>query len=429
VVERLRAEPPSGTPLNTSALSISALGASSLGTSEIDWQQARLPFLQPTDRPGFLGRLGQYEIRRVIGRGGMGMVLEGVDCLLKRTVAIKVLPALLHVSDAARARFFREAQAAAALTHENIVTIHAVDQADGLPFLVLQHVSGESLEQRLRRQGRLPFADVVRIGVQAARGLAAVHEKGWVHRDIKPANILLEQSGVVSGGVESRESAQNDAPDHSPLTTHHSLLLINLTQHFAAHILLASFPVTDDAGARANYGDAQAAANGAHLFRFAIHAAARRADPFDTLDDVLAVRAVLELQAQVALRLGGHLLPVPDVTFALEHVGQPPLHFRRGNIDVRPLHTNGVADAGQHIGNGVSHHIRRFPLPTGFPDAGDQSLVGQLAKANPADAELAIHGPRSPAHLAAALRPSRKLRLALGHCDFRFTCHSCVSIG
>jgi serine/threonine-protein kinase len=182
VVARLRAEPPSGTPLNTAALDTSALGG----------PQVRLSFLQPTDRPGFLGRLGQYEIRSVIGRGGMGMVFEGVDGLLKRTVAIKVLPALMHVSDEARARFLREAQAAAALTHENIVTIHAVDQADGLPFLVLQHVCGESLEQRLRRQGRLPFVEVVRIGVQVARGLAAVHEKGWVHRDIKPANILLE---------------------------------------------------------------------------------------------------------------------------------------------------------------------------------------------------------------------------------------------
>src|SRR5262245_39319468 len=148
----------------------------------------------------------------------MGMVLEGVDGLLKRTVAIKVLPALLHVSDAARARFFREAQAAAALTHENIVTIHAVDQADGLPFLVLQHVCGESLEQRLRRQGRLPFAEVVRIGVQAARGLAAVHEKGWVHRDIKPANILLEEkdeSGRMKDEKDDGAASGSPVPSSS----------------------------------------------------------------------------------------------------------------------------------------------------------------------------------------------------------------------
>ena len=217
VVERLRAEPPSGTPVDPSALG---------------WQQTRLPFLQPTDRPGFLGRLGQYEIRRVIGRGGMGMVFEGFDGLLKRTVAIKVLPALMHVGDEARTRFLREAQAAASLTHENIVTIHAVDQADGLPFLVLQHVCGESLEQRLRRQGRLPFAQVVSMGVQAARGLAAVHEKGWVHRDIKPANILLE---------EKDESGRMKDEKHDGAGSRFPVQPSSLTLHPSFRVKIADF--------------------------------------------------------------------------------------------------------------------------------------------------------------------------------------------
>ncbi len=156
-------------------------------------QSARLPFLQPTDRSGFLGKLGPYEIRREIGRGGMGVVFEGFDPALKRTVAVKVLSPLSAASEEARGRFLREAQSAAALEHENIVPVHAVDQAQGVPFLVMKYVAGESLTDRLDREGRLPFADVVRIGVQVARGLAAAHEKGLVHRDIKPANILLEE--------------------------------------------------------------------------------------------------------------------------------------------------------------------------------------------------------------------------------------------
>ena len=153
---------------------------------------AQLPFLQPTDCPGFLGKIGPYEVRRLIGSGGSGMVFEGYDPVLKRTVAVKVLSPLLAVSDQARSRFLREAQAAAALTHEHLVTIHAVEEADGVLYLVLEYVPGESLADRLRREGRLPLATVIRIGAQVARGLAAAHEKGLVHRDIKPGNLLLE---------------------------------------------------------------------------------------------------------------------------------------------------------------------------------------------------------------------------------------------
>ena len=151
-----------------------------------------IPFLQQTDQAGFLGRLGSYEIRREIGRGGMGVVFEALDPTLKRTVAVKVLSPLAATDDEARGRFLREAQAAAALEHEHIVTIHAVDQVQGMPFLVMQYVAGESLADRLGRDRRLPFADVRRIGAQLARGLAAAHAKGLIHRDIKPANILLE---------------------------------------------------------------------------------------------------------------------------------------------------------------------------------------------------------------------------------------------
>src|SRR5262249_26637971 len=86
----------------------------------------------------------------------------------------------------------REAQAAAAVCHEHIVAVYAVHEADGLPYLVMQYVAGESLQDRLDRTGSLEVAEIVRIGQQTASGLAAAHAQGLIHRDIKPANLLLE---------------------------------------------------------------------------------------------------------------------------------------------------------------------------------------------------------------------------------------------
>jgi serine/threonine protein kinase len=153
----------------------------------------QLSFLQPIDRAGYLGRLGNYAVRRLIGRGGMGLVLEAEDPVLQRTVAIKMISPWGVLDAEARSRFLREARAAAAITHENVVAIHAVEELSGTPFLVLEYVPGESLEGRLRRVGALPLKNVVRLGLEVARGLAAAHAKGLIHRDIKPANILLAE--------------------------------------------------------------------------------------------------------------------------------------------------------------------------------------------------------------------------------------------
>jgi RNA polymerase sigma factor (sigma-70 family) len=169
----------------------------SSATARSGWATAlgteRPRFLQPSDVPDFMGKLGPYEIRRLIGRGGMGLVFEGLDPVLNRTVAIKVLSPLTGLSEDDRSRFLREARAAAALAHEHIVAIHGVELVQDKPFLVLQYIHGESLAERLRRTGRLPLAEVVRLGAEVARGLAAAHAKGLIHRDIKPANILLEE--------------------------------------------------------------------------------------------------------------------------------------------------------------------------------------------------------------------------------------------
>jgi len=151
--------------------------------------------LAAPSHPEMLGRLGRYEIERIIGTGGMGIVLKGFDTELNRPIAIKVLAPHLARIGAARQRFAREARAAAAVVHEHVVPIHNVESDHATPFLVMQFISGESLQARVDREGPLSVPEILRIGMQAASGLAAAHQQGLVHRDVKPANILLE-SGV-----------------------------------------------------------------------------------------------------------------------------------------------------------------------------------------------------------------------------------------
>jgi Protein kinase domain len=149
-------------------------------------------FLEPSDDPAMLGRLGEYEICEVIGRGGMGVVLKGFQKELHRYVAVKVLAPHLATSGAARRRFAREAQATAAIVNPHVMAIHSVNANTKLPYLVMPFVACESLQQRLDQHGPLDVKDVLRIGMQAALGLAAAHAQGLVHREVKPANILLE---------------------------------------------------------------------------------------------------------------------------------------------------------------------------------------------------------------------------------------------
>jgi eukaryotic-like serine/threonine-protein kinase len=198
-----------------------------------------LPTLAPSTDPHSLGRLGGYEILEVIGRGGMGTVFKAHDRGLERLVAVKVLNPDLAANGAARQSFLQEARSAAAITHDHVVTIHAVEEASGTPFLVMQYIMGYSLADRIRRDGRLQVREILRIGMQAASGLAAAHAQGLVHRDIKPANILLENgvervkisdfglaraiyeaqatdSGTVAGTPEymSPEQASGEPVDH-----------------------------------------------------------------------------------------------------------------------------------------------------------------------------------------------------------------------
>lgn len=169
--------------------------ADSSTATPVPVEDLKLDFLAPTETPGRLGRLSQFDVVRVVGRGGMGVVLHGFDECLQRDVAVKILDPQLASNDTARQRFCREARAAAGVNHDNIVAVHQVDEDEksGLPFLVMQLVVGESLEQRLRRVGKLSPTEVIKIGAQTAAGLTAAHASGLIHRDIKPGNILLER--------------------------------------------------------------------------------------------------------------------------------------------------------------------------------------------------------------------------------------------
>lgn len=137
--------------------------------------------------------IGEYEVRRLIGRGGMGYVLEAWHRKMKRSVAVKLLLPEFTSSIELRQRFEREVEAAARLEHPNIVTAYDAGSLDnGSHFLVMQLISGKDLSSQVRETGPLTVASAIDAVCQAAKGLAYAHENGIVHRDIKPANLLID---------------------------------------------------------------------------------------------------------------------------------------------------------------------------------------------------------------------------------------------
>jgi formylglycine-generating enzyme required for sulfatase activity/serine/threonine protein kinase len=152
-------------------------------------------FLAPAEQPDEIGRLGGYRILKVLGAGGMGVVFQAEDPRLKRNLAIKAMLPALAASRSARQRFLREAQIAAAIENDHIVAIHQVGEDRGVPFIAMPFLKGEPLNERLKHTRLFPVAEVLRIGRETAKGLAAAHTAGLVHRDIKPANLWLEDTG------------------------------------------------------------------------------------------------------------------------------------------------------------------------------------------------------------------------------------------
>ena len=150
----------------------------------------QLPQLRPPLVPGDLGAFGRHRVIRLLGRGGMGVVYEAVDTALGRPVALKLMLPVLAASPTGRERFLREARAAAAIRHDNVVHVYQVGEDEGTPFLTMELLRGDQLGHLIG--SGLPITDVVSIGREVALGLAAAHEIGVVHRDVKPANIWIE---------------------------------------------------------------------------------------------------------------------------------------------------------------------------------------------------------------------------------------------
>ena len=158
------------------------------------WTEAMAKsLLSAASHPEMLGRIGRYDVERLIGSGGMGVVFKAYDTELNRPVAVKLLAPFLASSGTARTRFAREARAAAAVVDDHVVPIHNVETDSEHPFLVMKYIGGGSLQQRLDREGPLEVCEVLRIGMQTAKGLAAAHAQGLIHRDVKPSNILLDE--------------------------------------------------------------------------------------------------------------------------------------------------------------------------------------------------------------------------------------------
>src|SRR5260221_9622643 len=140
-------------------------------------------------------RLGPYEVLAPLGAGGMGEVYRARDTRLDRTVAIKVLPQHLSASDDVKQRFEREARAISSLNHPHICILYDIGEQDGVDFLVMEHLEGETLATRLER-GALPSAEVLRFAGEIADALDKAHRQGLIHRDLKPGNVMLTKSGA-----------------------------------------------------------------------------------------------------------------------------------------------------------------------------------------------------------------------------------------
>ncbi|UCD56180.1 MAG: serine/threonine protein kinase, partial [Candidatus Hydrogenedentota bacterium] len=142
-------------------------------------------------------KLGNYEIERLLGKGGMGVVYKARQISLDRSVALKILPPAFSSDPSFVKRFRREARAVAQLSHRNIIQIHDIAEEKGLHFFSMECMEGQTLDELLEERGRLEIADAVKIITQAAQGIEHAHNNGIIHRDIKPSNIILDEFGNV----------------------------------------------------------------------------------------------------------------------------------------------------------------------------------------------------------------------------------------
>jgi serine/threonine protein kinase len=162
-------------------------------------------------------KLGPYEVVSPLGAGGMGEVYRAIDTRLDRTVAIKILPAHLSSNHEAKQRFEREARAISSLNHPNICTLHDVGHQDGVDYLVMEFLEGQTLSDRLLK-GPLPLDQVLKHGIEICEGLEKAHKTGVTHRDLKPGNIMLTKTGTKLMDFGLAKAATASAPPASSLT-------------------------------------------------------------------------------------------------------------------------------------------------------------------------------------------------------------------
>ena len=167
--------------------------------------------------------LGRFEILGALGVGGMGEVYRARDTELDRDVAVKVLPEAVAQDPDRIARFEREAKLLASLSHQNIATLHGLEEHEGQRFLVMELAEGETLNERLQK-GPVPVDESLEVALQIAEGLEAAHDQGIIHRDLKPANVMLSAEGkvkVLDFGLAKAWQPEEGDPDltHSPTLT------------------------------------------------------------------------------------------------------------------------------------------------------------------------------------------------------------------
>ena len=173
-----------------------------------------------------------YELVQRLGRGGMGIVYQAREVALDRIVAIKVLAPEFQSMHSARERFLREARAVAAIQHRNVITIHGVSDTPPLPYIVMEFIDGQSVQQKLDERGRFAITDIVKIAIQVCEGLQQAHTSGIIHRDIKPANILIESR---SGEAKISDFGLALVSGQSSLT--HSGLIVGTPAFIAPEML------------------------------------------------------------------------------------------------------------------------------------------------------------------------------------------------
>ena len=187
-------------------------------------------------------RLRQYELRKVLGVGGMGTVYQATDFLLQRDVAAKLIRPELAENRRMLEAFLREARYAASLSHTNIIAIHSLEESEGHSLLTMELAAGGSLGHRLADQGRLPELQVLDLGIKIASALAAALDKRLLHRDVKPGNILFDAAGEPKladfGLARTLEDGDADA-EHAPWATPHYTAperVLGQTESFASDL-------------------------------------------------------------------------------------------------------------------------------------------------------------------------------------------------